>query len=77
MTQNLTPLTLYECRNLPLHWVGTDEAAAPWIFPAAHRGWERRTPYRGPPAALRSTPAYRSAIGTGFPGHQGDGRSGA
>ena len=60
-------MRLYRSKEHPTHWIGEDEHAALVIWPAAPRGWTKRTPYTGARRALEEVPAAL-ARGSGWPG---------
>ena len=61
----LTPSTLYR-GPISGVFIGTDAEGAPWTFPSAPGGWERRKPYQGSPRGLTLVGARHGAT-AGFP----------
>ena len=62
-------VAVYEADGLPLHWV-IDWHGQLYIVPAAHNGWEKRTPYSGHRESLRKVPDCY-LIGLGVAGDRG------
>jgi len=61
-------MTLYECPSLPTDWVVEVDGQL-FIVPAIHRGWDKRSPFRGYREGLRPVPSCYS-IGLGIPRDQ-------
>ena len=60
-------MRLFRSKEHPEHLIGEDRAGALLLFPAAPRGWTRRTPYTGGKRQLEEVSPVEGR-GTGWPG---------
>ena len=60
-------MRLYRWKDYPAYWIGEDAHGSCMLWPAAPRGWSKRTAYTGSKRQLEEVePAL--ARGTGWPG---------